>query len=105
MLDAFASSGLSQADLARRCGVTRASVNGWLQGRTVNIRPDHLFAAADALGVEARWIATGKGPRQRVTLANDEAAIVREYRQIREDEREAVRLLLHRIAEQNEGYS
>lgn len=53
----------TQVEIAAACGVTKATVNDWMQGRTRNIRPENLFALADALGVSARWLATGKGPR------------------------------------------
>jgi DNA-binding Xre family transcriptional regulator len=55
--------GLLPIELARRCGVTRASVSGWTTGKAKNIRPDHLVAIADAIGLEIRWLITGKGPR------------------------------------------
>jgi transcriptional regulator with XRE-family HTH domain len=59
---AAAHEGTTQARLARAVGVTRASVNDWLQGRAVALKPAHLFAVADALGICPRWLATGKGP-------------------------------------------
>lgn len=62
---AFLASGLKQSDLAERAGVSKQTVNGWLKGRVENIRPENLFSAADALGINARWLATGKGPRLR----------------------------------------
>lgn len=53
-------SGMSQSELARTIGVTRAAVSHWVSWKVVYIRPDHLFALSDALNVSARWIATGK---------------------------------------------
>lgn len=53
--------GLSQAELAKRVGVTRSAVNQWESGQTKHVRPENLFAVADATGHSARWIATGKG--------------------------------------------
>ena len=49
-----------QAELARACGVKPASVNGWLSGS--QIKSEHIFSAADFFKVNARWLATGKGP-------------------------------------------
>jgi transcriptional regulator with XRE-family HTH domain len=57
-------SGRSQADLARAIGVSRATVNDWKNGRTKNLRMENLFALADALGISARWLAIGKGPKR-----------------------------------------
>ena len=55
--------GMGQAELARRCGVDRSAVNQWVSGRVPNIRPDNLICVADTLGLEIRWLATGRGPR------------------------------------------
>jgi transcriptional regulator with XRE-family HTH domain len=60
---AIDASGLTQAEIARRVGVERQTVGDWYHGRSINIRPEHLFALADTLGIEARWLATGKGPK------------------------------------------
>lgn len=51
---------LTQAELARMTGRSRAAVNHWLNGS--GISPATVFALADATGYAARWIATGKGP-------------------------------------------
>jgi hypothetical protein len=29
----------------------------------MNIRPGNLFSASDALGINPRWLATGRGPK------------------------------------------
>ena len=54
---------MSAADLARRCHVSRAAVTGWTKGSSPNIRPHHLVNIADALGLEIRYLITGKGQR------------------------------------------
>lgn len=53
---------LSQADLARRLGVTRGAVSHWYSGRSI---PEGatLAALADVLNVRAQWIASGSGGR------------------------------------------
>lgn len=50
---------MSQAELARRVGITRSAVNQWVKKGCVST-PEHLFAAADALGCSPRWLATGR---------------------------------------------
>jgi transcriptional regulator with XRE-family HTH domain len=55
--------GMSQAELGRICHVNRSAVNQWISGTVQHIRPDHLVAIADALGLEIRWLITGRGPR------------------------------------------
>ncbi|WP_407058829.1 S24 family peptidase [Ralstonia syzygii subsp. celebesensis] len=59
---AMREAGVSQADLARACGVKPPSVNGWLSGKSKFLRGENLLAAAKALNVSQAWLATGKGP-------------------------------------------
>ena len=54
-------SGLSQADLARACGVKPPSIHGWLSGKSKFLRGENLLSAAAALGVSQKWLATGLG--------------------------------------------
>lgn len=54
--------GMSQAQLARACGVQPPSVNGWLSGKSKFLRGENLLKAAKALNVSEDWLATGKGP-------------------------------------------
>ena len=54
---------MQQVELARRVGVSKAAVSHWLDGTTKFIRPEHLVSIADALGLELRWLITGRGPR------------------------------------------
>ena len=44
---------LSQADLARRVGVTRQAVSAWLQTPEASVRGQTLLRVAEALGVRA----------------------------------------------------
>lgn len=70
---------VSQAALARACGVKPPSVNDWLSGRTRTIEGRNLLLAAEFLGVAPKWLATGRGPiRRDYTLhegSNVEAAL------------------------------
>lgn len=52
---------LSQAGLARACGISRASVNAWVNGKTDSIDGKFLTTAASYLGVNAHWLSTGEG--------------------------------------------
>lgn len=54
--------GLTQAGLARACGISRASVNAWVNGKTDSIDGKYLTTAAAYLGVSAHWLSTGEGP-------------------------------------------
>jgi transcriptional regulator with XRE-family HTH domain len=53
--------GLSQAELARACGVKAPSVHSWLSGKSKYLRGPNLLTAAKVLGVSQTWLATGKG--------------------------------------------
>ena len=58
---AMEKSGLSQAELARACGVKPPSVSGWLSGKSKFLRGENLLKAAAALRVSQSWLATGEG--------------------------------------------
>jgi transcriptional regulator with XRE-family HTH domain len=62
--EAMREAGMSQTDLAGRCGVKQPSVAGWLNEKAKFIRGANLLAAAKALGVSHDWLATGKGPKK-----------------------------------------
>ena len=53
---------VKKAHLAKACGVAPAAVTQWISGQTKGMKPENLFAAADFLGIEPRWLATGEGP-------------------------------------------
>lgn len=53
--------GKSQAELARACGIKQPSVNAWLTGKTKRITGKNLLRAASYFGVQAEWLATGRG--------------------------------------------
>jgi transcriptional regulator with XRE-family HTH domain len=56
--------GISQAELARQCGVKQPSVHGWLSGKSKFLRGENLLRAASALKVAEEWLATGQGPME-----------------------------------------
>lgn len=51
--------GLKQADLARKLKIDRQLVNKWVHGQVGRLTPKNLFALADVLNVDARWLAFG----------------------------------------------
>ena len=55
--------GLRQQDLADAAGVSTAAISQVENGDTKNLKLPHLFAIADAMKVNPRWLAIGKGPR------------------------------------------
>lgn len=57
-------SAMTPAFVASKIGCSREAIQQWLSGSTSNIKNELLFAFADLTGYEARWIATGQGPRK-----------------------------------------
>jgi transcriptional regulator with XRE-family HTH domain len=51
---------MSDADLARRAGMTRAVIGQYLKGEKKNPHALIIFAIADALGVSPRWLLLGQ---------------------------------------------
>ena len=69
---AMEEAGVSQAELARACGVSPPSVHGWLSGKSKYLRGENLLAAAKSLGVAQQWLANGVGPMKRSSGAGEE---------------------------------
>lgn len=70
---AMKNAGLSQWEVARRVNERAGTkhqggaVGRWKRGeRGQRIEPAALFALADVLGVEARWLWLGEGPQARI---------------------------------------
>ncbi len=53
---------VSSVDLAKACRVRPPAVSAWLRGGVRAIKAPHLIAAAEFLGVRAKWLAMGVGP-------------------------------------------
>lgn len=69
-LDEGKARGLTQAGLAAACGIKPPSVSDWVSGKSLAIKSENIWDAATYLGVEPRWLATGKG-RMRTTESSD----------------------------------
>lgn len=55
---------LTQADIARACGVSTPSVNGWVSGATKSLKPGTARLAAELFGCDQNWLAIGVGAPQ-----------------------------------------
>jgi transcriptional regulator with XRE-family HTH domain len=53
--------GMSQKQLAQRCGVSAPAVNDWLTGKTKSLKASTLLKASKALGVSPQWLESGVG--------------------------------------------
>jgi transcriptional regulator with XRE-family HTH domain len=51
--------GLTQAQLAEVCGVTRAAAHSWENDATPNIRPPNLLMLAKVLGTDPYYLVFG----------------------------------------------
>ena len=76
---------ISHQAIATAAKVSRVAVTKWEAAAAPAIKPDNLFAAADFLGVRARWLATAEGPMEieipdaATQLAEDFASLPVEY--------------------------
>ena len=63
LAEAMTERGISGSALAAALGMSRQSISLLLSKDSKSMRPEHLFAAADFLRVEPRWLALGEGPK------------------------------------------
>lgn len=92
--------------LIKATGASRQAVNKWFEGTSSNLKMTHLFAVADVLGIEARWLATGEGemkagkssgcthgdiPQRRIDL-------IRMYSHLPDEVRRPIRALIETLA-------
>lgn len=80
---------ITQAALARACGISPPSVNDWLSGKTKAIEGENLLRAAEMLKVSPMWLATGRGSmRAEIDIIDIEglptalAQKIKSYRQV-----------------------
>lgn len=66
---------VTQAKLARACGVKPPSVSGWLNGKSKFLRGENLLKAAKALKVDQDWLATGRGEMRRAEDSNSKGNV------------------------------
>ena len=55
---------ISGTALAKKCRVAQPSVSDWRSGKSKSMGAEALIEACDLLGVNPRWLATGKGPKR-----------------------------------------
>lgn len=59
--DSRLAAGMTQRQLADKCGISDRTVSARETGLAEGILAEHLFAVADAMKVDPRWLATGRG--------------------------------------------
>lgn len=55
--------GHGRQDLAKKVGVSGATITQWTSGDTKSFRPENLFKFSDVTGYAARWLAIEDGPK------------------------------------------
>lgn len=79
---------ISQAALARACGIKPPSVNDWVSGKTKSIEGENLLRAAAFLKVSPLWLATGRGAMKASADAEQLAMLkARDYATLNNDEK------------------
>ena len=93
------------ADLAAACRISRAAVSKWFQPASKNLKMEHLFTVADLCGVDARWLATGRGQprRHQLTKPGDDIPqrrldLIRMYGRLPDEVRAPIRALIETLA-------
>ena len=82
---------LTQGALAEAAGISVQSISGLERGTTTALKPENLFPIADRLGVNPRWLATGKGPREPILeLSADEGELIVLLRDLEPEDRASV---------------
>ncbi|AHD09046.1 MULTISPECIES: helix-turn-helix domain-containing protein [Phaeobacter] len=80
--------GMTQAQLARRLGIKKATLAGWEQDLS-EPRANKLSMMAGLLNVSMRWLLTGEGEGMEAPageqVPQDLAAVMTELRQLREE--------------------
>lgn len=70
--------------------ISNAAVSQWESGDSKGLKPDNLFAAADALGLEPRYVAIGTGDKYAATKESYSGTSIRmAIRLVREAEAKA----------------
>lgn len=83
LAEAMQDAGINARSLAAGVGVKESAVSQWLSRKIEQIKAVHLFAAADLLGVEPRWLCLGEGPKRHrlspelAALTDDQIAALR----------------------------
>ena len=54
---------ITGAALAKACGISAPSVSDWLTGKSKSMDGGNLIDAAEFLGVRAKWLIKGVGPK------------------------------------------
>lgn len=83
--------GLTQVELALRCGISSAAINALEAGKSKALRGKTLLAMSVALGKSAEWLGGGLGPATETpTLSAEEQDLIGQYRKLNSSEKKVV---------------
>lgn len=94
-------------DLARECGISRAAVAKWFSEATKRIDAVHIFKLARVLQVDAEWLATGEGRKDRgiaqvradmKEIPESRLDLIRRYGTLPKEIRFSIRMLIQTLA-------
>lgn len=94
---------LTQADLARLTGQSRAAISLWENGSTKTLNAESAIRAADALNVSIRWLIHGSGSMHESPLSAQAQSLARAYDAMSDGEQREVvgyiKYVLSRVAD------
>jgi len=82
----------TQRQVAEACGVTFQTVCAWETGQAQDVLSNNLYAVADFLGVNARWLSTGQGEPYSKDI--DLQRLTNQLETLPEDQRDVVKRLI-----------
>lgn len=97
---------LAVLDVAKHVGVTVQSVYQWESGDTKGLRPANLVAVAECLKTTEKWLATGKGPKDRPVgrlLSPVELELLEHFARLPDDGKSAVMAISRQLAAQQKS--
>jgi transcriptional regulator with XRE-family HTH domain len=88
---ALESSGVTQSSLAKHFEITPQAVSEWFNPKKPGkCEPDKYVDLADLLGVNIRWLLSGKGPREDLPMTDETLDLLQRYKLLTSEQREAV---------------
>ncbi len=97
-IEAAKRKGVSVANIATACKISRQAVYQWMEEGANSIDGANLVELAELSGYNARWIANGKGAKLN-RLTQDEQTIIEGYRLLDDEMKEEALMLAERRIE------